>query len=363
MPPGHVTFAADADNSGLLRAVTSRFGEHNSGGADVRDTAPEHRHEERVDVLLTCGPPERPATHIVVTGELTEALDDWDLHLPAQTVAGVLWAPAGPDAADAVIAWLALRRQTPTTPLSDLTDANDRALRWSLVAAHSLPVPTHAGTAEVDDAEVRAWLDDQPQVQELGAAVDRIGGDTAEAALQSVDRFRAALHGLAELGDLPPAPENRDLDNALADHLRQVQRSGFGRWRSGRARSESQATLAAAAKDLAATGVLALIDDRRGNLLVERQAQGAEQAADELADRVRQCLNTLELPATVDHSKVPRSWPGEPAQPRRYLLLHPADADAMPAIEDTPVRFCEDLPRGHALCVLVQSGFSLPGLR
>lgn len=355
-----MTFAADADTSELLASVIARLESDQDRDADVQ---PESTHTPRVDVLLTGGPPRRPATHIVITGDITDALDDWDLHQPAQTVAGVLWAPAGSDAADAVIAWLTLRRQTPTTPLSDLTDANGRALRWSLVDAHSVPMPTPVQTAEVDDTEVRAWLDEQPQVQELGAAVDRIGGETAQAALDSVDRYRAALHSLAELGDLPSIPDGREIDNALADHLRQVQRSGFGRWRSGRARSESQATLASAVKDQAATQVRALIDIRREQTRLTQQTHDAEHVAEQWADQIRQTLSTLALPASVDHSKVPRSWPGEPAQPRRYVMLNPADAHAIAAIDDVPTRVSDDIAQGQALCALVQSGFSLPGLR
>ena len=55
--------------------------------------------------------------------------------------------------AESIVAWLAFC-QTPTTPLSDLTDANGRAMRWSIVSATTVSLPVVAA-ADVDEAEVR----------------------------------------------------------------------------------------------------------------------------------------------------------------------------------------------------------------
>ncbi len=193
--------------------------------------------------------PDRPARHVVITGPLDDAVDAWDTDVAPQTLAGVLWSPepTAEGGLDAILGWLALRTQTPATPLSDLVDANQRALRWSIAAARRVPL-TEEVQVDVDDGEIRGWLDEQPNVRELGLAVDRIGGDTADATLTSTERFRQALHGLDALADLP-GPDFTDLDGALAEHLRQVQRSGLGRWRSGRARALSQQRLSVVARE------------------------------------------------------------------------------------------------------------------
>jgi hypothetical protein len=350
MPPGPLTIAADVDNASLLAALAHRL------------ETDEPAVGTPVDLLLTSRPPEQPAHHIAFTNELTDDVDAWDQAAPPQTVAGALWIPAGCDATESVVAWLALRRQTPTTPLSDLTDANGRALRWSIASAADIALPSLAA-ADVDEAEVRAWLDEQPQVQELGSAVNRIGGDTADVVLSSADRFREAMRGLHELADIPTAPDFHEFEGALAEHLRQVQVSGLRRWRSGRARAQSQDSLCACARNIAAERLRTLIDVRLGVVAQQRESQVAQQAQGAIVELLQECVLDLDLPASVDFTKVPRSWPGEPPPPRRYVLLHPDEQAASIQIEGATVRTSESVPAHHAMCMIIQSGFSLPGLR
>ena len=353
MPNGRSTYAADPANASLLADVARWFG----------DEAGEAPSEEPVDVLLSTAAPDRPARHVVITGALDETVDAWDAEVAPQTVAGVLWAPndAADGGVDAIVAWLALRTQTPATPLSDLVDANQRALRWSVAAGRRVALADDV-PIDVDDAEIRQWLDEQPSVRELGLAVDRIGGDSADATLTSTDRFRQALDGLDTLAELP-RPEFTELDSALAEHLRQVQRSGFGRWRAGRARAQSQDALSTAARTLAADRLRALIEVRREQVLTARRTEQTVHRAEAATDAIARCVVDLQLPAAVDFAKVPRSWPGEPAPPRRYVLVDPDVAAAIPQVSGATVRTCEHVPPDYALCVVVQSGFSLPGLR
>ena len=349
MPPGPLTIAADNDNAALLAALRQRL-----------DTD-QPTVEGPVDLLLTSGPPQQTAHHIAFTGELTDEVDAWDQAVPPQTVAGALWIPDGCDAKESITAWLALRRQTPTTPLSDLTDANGRALRWSIVTASTVSLPVIAA-AEVDEAEVRAWLDEQPQVQELGDAVQRVGGDTADSVLKSAQRFREALGSLDELAEPSDVAQTATFDAALADHLRHVQLSGLRRWRSGRARAQSAETLFSATRSLAADRLRSLILARQQIVAENRNAELAEQGSAAVRDLLQETVTGLDLPVGVDFDAVPRSWPGEPAAPRRYVLLHP-DQALGGSIEGATVRASEDVPENQAICLIIRSGFSLPGLR
>lgn len=349
MPPRPLTIAADTDNAALIAVLAQRLQtDEPTAGAPV-------------DLLVTSRPPEQPAHHIAFTGGLSAEVDAWDQAAPPQTVAGALWIPQGCDAADSIVAWLALRRQTPTTPLSDLTDANGRALRWSIVSATTVPLPVVAA-AHVDEAEVRAWLDEQPQVRELGDAVDRVGGDTAETVLKSAQRFREALNGLDELADTPDASPMPTFDVALADHLRQVQLSGLRRWRSGRARAQSAEALSSAARSVAGDRLRCLIQARQEVVAGQRSSEVAEQTSAAVRDLLQEAVTGLDLPVGVDFGAVPRSWPGEPAPPRRYVLLHP-DQELAGSLDGAAVRTSEDVSEGHAICMIIRSGFSLPGLR
>ncbi len=163
-----------------------------------------------------------------------------------------------------------LRNQTPTTPLSDLTDTNERCLRWSVLGVTVVAL-TEPGEVTVDHEKIRAELDEAPEIQDLGKAIDRIGGDTADQVLASVDGFRDALAGLDDLATTPPLGSTPTLDTAVAEHLRQVQRSGFGRWRSAKARAQSQSDLVTAAKSVAA--------DRLREVIAARQTAELEQSA------------------------------------------------------------------------------------
>lgn len=350
MPPGQLTFAADTANRALLAALLDRFPDAQEASGDV-------------DVLITERVPDQDAHHIVVTGELDDDLDQWDRNVAAQTVAGALWlTPDQEHSAETVSAWLLLRTQTPTTPLSDLTDQNERALRWSVAAARPIDFPA-VTDVDVDEEQIRAWADAQPQVQELGNALERLGGDNAAALLDSLERFQNALTGLDELAPLPPLGQTRDLTNAIAEQLQQVQRSGFGRLRSGKARVQAAETTRTAAKDLAAQRLIAVIDSRTQEVASAQRAQQAAALADEIRDEVEAAVTTLRLPTTPDFAEVPRPWSGSAPAPRRYVLLNEAHADLIDSSEDYSVRYVSEIAAGSAVCAIVQSGFSLPALR
>ncbi|MEZ5185163.1 MAG: hypothetical protein R2720_05410 [Candidatus Nanopelagicales bacterium] len=348
MPRGQVTVASDEANSGLLPSITERL---NATAAKPGDA---------VDVLLCSGAPKVPASHIVLFGPVTDELDDWDRAAAPQTIAGALWVPQE-DAEDATVAWLQLRLDTPTTPLSDLTDTDGRALRWSVVSA-SLVALTAEGDIEVDEAEIRAWLDGRPEVHEVGRAIDGIGGVTAQDVLDSMNRFRAAVRGLDDLADIPAAGDHPDLDQAVAEQLRQVQRTGFGRWRSARARAESQAATTAAAKSVAADRLRSVIEARREELLHIQRAQSAQSHAKSLTELLESEVAALSLPVEVDFDRVPRSWAAEAPSPRRYVLVNPERLDTISKLSQAAPRPAA-VPMDAALCMVIQSGFSLPAVR
>jgi hypothetical protein len=347
MPHGHSIFAADDTNAALLATVADRVGAH-TGGTPI-------------DVLITSRVPDRPAHHLVYTGPLDEALDEWDRQVPPQTLAGALWVTADQDAAEAVTAWWLLRGETPLTPLSDLTDNNDRALRWSVVGARTVELPQSPAVA-VDEAEVRSWLDAQPQVQELGTAIERIGGTDASGVLDSVQRFRAALNGLDELATLPPPPGTGDLDVAVAEHLRQVQRTGFGRWRGAKARAQSQADTVSAAKALAADRLREVIATRSEALAEQRRGEADSEALEQALAEVSAAARDVALPCAVDFRRTPRPWTEQAPEPRRYVLAHEQVTAPLADIPGVSVRTIPDLPADRAICMVVQSGFSLPAL-
>jgi hypothetical protein len=313
---------------------------------------------EAADVVVSRGVPTRQGTHVLLTGPLTDEVEAWDADIPPQTVAGALWLPPDqPEAEWAAIAWLLLRLQSPATPLSDLTDGNERALRWSVVAATGLGFP-EPQPAAVDPAEITARVDALPAVQDLGQAVQRLGGDTAEAVLTATERFRSALAAL----DVGPAADLTAFDAAVAQHLGQVQRSGFSRWRSGKTRAASAQALSAAGREAAG---------RQLELLLARCEQESADAAalDAAAHRgevleaaLRAALEGLSLPAEPDFTKVPRSWAQSAPQPRHYVFVAEGSAEDLPEVAAT-VRECPQVPAGTAVVALVQSGFSLPAVR
>lgn len=311
------------------------------------------------DIAINQGPPAGSATHVIVTGDLDDAVDDWDGKVAPQTIAGALWIPpAQSRASDAALAWLILRLQMPTTPLSDLTDNNGRALRWSVASACTVPFPG-SQAVEVDLDEVKAWVDAQPAVVDLGAAVQRVGGETADAVLTSAQRLHAALEALLPLG--ASAPGTPDLDTAVAEHLRQVQRSGFARWRGAKARAASLATLQEAARRVAGERLSEVIATRQRQVTDQAQASldaGVEQS---LRDSILEAVEGLELPVEPDFAKVPRSWATGAPKPRRYVFVNEEHLEALGDLGVT-VRPA-DLPAQRALCTIVASGFSLPALR
>jgi hypothetical protein len=349
MPHGPLKIAADRANAGLLDEVRALV-------------ATESSDRGRPDAYVCRGAPTTDATHVVVTGLLDDAVDQWDAAVPVQSLAGALWIPPGQDAGPAVAAWAALRMQTPTTPLSDLTDNNQRALRWSVAAATHVEHHT-PGDAQIDEAEIRTWLEEQPQVRELGQAVDRLGADNAEAALAGAERFREALAGLDELGAMPPASPPATFEAALAEQLRQVQLSGLRRWRTSKARERSCQECASAGRELAADRLRQLIEVRRGELAAQRRKELSHSATQQWLDSAVSALAALTLPAQPDFDKSPRSWTEDAPQPRRYILVHPEQSAVFAGAAGVQVRALDAVLPNTALCLLVQSGFSLPALR
>lgn len=309
------------------------------------------------DIEVTSSVPQQ-ATHVIIDGPLTQALDAWDAAVPAQTVAGALWlVPGQPQAPDAALAWTILRTQTPATPLSDLTDNQGRALRWAVASATTVQFP-HAKSVEVSSDDVTQWADAQPQVQHLGDATARVGGETAEAVLSSVEKFRAACTALVELG--ASTASTATLDASVAAHLREVQKSGFARWRGAKARAGTLSAVQQAAREYAGQRLQEVLDHRSDELAAQAMA-AVESAADEqILESVGAALADLKLPVEPDFSVVPRSWSTQAPSPRRYVFVH----------EDLVSRFADldvtvwpaDLPADGAVCAVVQSGFSLPAI-
>lgn len=311
------------------------------------------------DIAVGPQPPAGSATHVIVTGPLDDAVDSWDADVAPQTVAGALWLPPGqPDAEQAAIAWLVLRLQMPTTPLSDLTDNNGRALRWSVAAASAVLFPG-SQTVEVDADEVKRWVDSQPAVVDLGTAVQRVGGDTADAVLASTQRLHAALEALGPLG--APATATTGLDAAVAEHLRQVQRSGFARWRGAKIRAASQAALQEAARNVAGERLTQVIEARQRQQADEARSALTADLEQSLRDSILETVNALALPVEPDFDQVPRSWATGAPQPRRYVFVNEQHLESLADL-DVTVR-AADLPPERALCTIVASGFSLPALR
>lgn len=343
MPLGSVTIAAEPGPVGDALRDRLDLTEASDGSADV--------------VVCTTAP-QVSATHVVLTGPLTDEIDEWDASVAPQTVAGALWVADQPDAADAAVAWLALRLQMPTTPLSDLPDSTGRALRWSVAAAATVAF-TEGQEIQVDPDEVKEWADAQPAVLELGDAVSRLGGETGDAVLTSVQRFRSALLGMDALGAVSaPRPQ---FDAAVADHLAQVQRTGFARWRRAKARAETQTALQNAGRDVAAQRLGEVLDARRAQVALQAQQDVATEAMTSLRDQIARTVSDLRLPVTPDFGKVSRSWSASAPEPRRYVFVNEEHLDLFEDFPQ-PVR-AADLPPGQALCALVQSGFSLPALR
>lgn len=331
-------------------------------GADLAERLSAKVTTGAADIALVSAPPTEPATHVVVTGGISEAVDEWDRAVAPQTVAGALWITSGQDAALAAAAWWVLRNQTPTTPLSDLTDTNERCLRWSVLGVTVVAL-TEPGEVTVDHEKIRAELDEAPEIQDLGKAIDRIGGDTADQVLASVDGFRAALAGLDDLATTPPLGSTPTLDTAIAEHLRQVQRSGFGRWRAAKARAQSQSDLVSAAKSVAADRLREVIAARETAELEQLRASAQTDAASEVQELVTRAAATVELPVVPDFDQVPRSWATDAPAPRRYVLVAQERADEFPDVGEASVRASEHVPADEVWCMVIQSGFSLPALQ
>ncbi len=346
--PNAVRISADTANSAVGADLAERLAAEVTSGA--------------ADIAVVSAPPAAPATHVVVTGGITEAVDEWDHAVAPQTLAGALWIAEGQDAALAAAAWWVLRNQTPTTPLSDLTDANERCLRWSVlgVAVVALTAP---GEVTVDAERIRAELDEAAEIQDLGKAIDRIGGDTADAVLASVDGFRTALAGLDTLAAMPPLGPTPALDTAVAEHLRQVQRSGFGRWRAAKARAQSQADLVSAAKTVAADRLREVIAARGAAELEQLQASARLETASQMQEQVAGAAAEVGLPVVPDFEQVPRSWATDAPAARRYVLVPEERADEFTDVDGASVRASEHVPVDEVWCLVIQSGFSLPALQ
>lgn len=344
----NVRISADTANSAAAELLADRL------GAEVTDGD--------ADIALVSGVPTSTATHLIVTGELNDALDEWDQQVAPQTLAGALWVGPDQDVVATSAAWWLLRSQTPTTPLSDLTDSNERCLRWSVLAVEVVPLTPPADVA-VDDALIRSQLDELPQVQNLGNAIDRIGGDTADAVLRSVEGFRAAIGDLDGLAPLPQSGPTPGFDAAVAEHLRQVQRSGFGRWRGAKARAQSQADLVDAAKSVAADRLREVIAARESEELERGRIAAAEEASTRTHELLQRTALGVQLPVNPDFDQAPRSWSTAAPTPRRYVLVADDLEQDVPDLPEVTVRTSAQVPPDEAWCLIIQSGFSLPALR
>lgn len=347
MPNGQAAIASDHANEEVAAALRKSL------AATPADTG-------TADLCITSGPPARLATHIAITGELGEPTDTWDRDVTAQSVAGVLWVPPGQDPLDAVRGWWLLRHATPTTPLSDLLDDNGRALRWSVVGVTRVELGD-VQDVEVDEGRIRAGLDADDAVHRLGRAIDRLGGDDAATVLSSVESFRSAVADLDGLAELPPPTATPGLDAAVSEHLRQVQRTGFGRWRGAKARTQSQTALVTAAKEVAAQRLREVIAARTAAQRAELEVAAGEQAAIRALSAVKAALAGLRLPVVPDFTRVPRPWSNRAPEPRRYVLADERHMATLAGIDTAAVREAA-LPAGEVLCLLIQSGFSLPAL-
>ena len=128
----------------------------------------------------------------------------------------------------------------------------------------------------------------------------------------------------------------------------------------GRARAQSAETLSTAARSVAGDRLRTLIQARQEVVADHRSAEVAEQTSAAVRDLLQEAVTGPELPVAVDFAAVPRSWPGEPAPPRRYVLLHP-DQELAGSIDGSRGSGpAEDVPEGRAICMIIRSGFSLP---
>lgn len=302
------------------------------------------------------------ARHAVVTGPLDDAVDRWDAEIAPQSVAAALWVPPGGEAEDVIVGWLALRLSMPAGPLSDLTDSNGRALRWSVCAARSVALPS-GSEPTVDEEQVRSWLDEQPQVRSLASAVEHLGGDSAEEVVERVQRLRDALASLDDLADLPPARPSAAFDDALADLLGHVQRRGMARWRGGRARQASREALVASGRDAAGQRLREVIDALVASRSEQQAVRNEQELRSRTAELLEEAVSDLRLPVTVDFGKVPRTWSDGAPDSRRYVLISEDDAEVVGQVPGARVRAHEWIAPGSALCLLVQAGFSLPALQ
>src|SRR5690606_37952889 len=91
MPNAAVRISADSANSAVATDLAGRLAAEVVSGD--------------CDIAIVGTPPTNPATHVVVTGELSDDIDDWDRGVAPQTVAGALWVGPEQDAALTAAAW------------------------------------------------------------------------------------------------------------------------------------------------------------------------------------------------------------------------------------------------------------------
>jgi hypothetical protein len=144
--------------------------------------------------------------------------------------------------------------------------------------------------------------------------------------------------------------------------LRQVQRSGFARWRGGKARAASAHDLMAAAREAAGRQVEQVLARSAADLADAAAADAAVDRQHALGIALEEALDGLALPVEPDFARVPRSWAVAAPQPRHYVFVAEGTADDLPELAAT-VRESPQVPAGTAVVALVQSGFSLPAVR
>ena len=99
-------------------------------------------------------PPTEPATHVVVTGGISEAVDEVGPRGGTADGGRRLVDHLGPGRRAGCGRVVGPAQPDPTTPLGDLTDTNERCLRWSVLGVTVVAL-TEPGEVTVDHEDPR----------------------------------------------------------------------------------------------------------------------------------------------------------------------------------------------------------------
>lgn len=338
--------------------------------------------------------------HYVFTGAADDLLDAWDTALDPDLVGScLLLGPAGREEhIDALAAWAAAKSDAPATPLAALSDESGRAMRWSVIAARAVAVAPPA-QPDWDDPGGPTWddvyqlIDEHATTKALARAVPRVAAATADSCLQHYQALLAGLNGLDDLtADIeaflhaqfgvaeqpwpPTAPDLAPVESALAAHLREVQRSGFGRWTGAKRRTAARDALQQAAKDLAGGQLQSILQLAKAHWEHARSAATAQRAATEAEQVMQQTVATVRADilvaaadaapwAHVELSQVHRPWGGGRPRTRSWVVAPPQMVeDLSAALDDVGLVVRADVGLSRrVLLVSVQSGLPLTALR